>query len=102
PVAENAIIHGISENGKSIDISIKVQQVDNQLHIHITDNGKGFDTNLDRAADHSDKLSGIGVNNVNERIKLHYGDQYGLFISSVVGEGTCCRMIIPIQMSEGG
>lgn len=102
PVAENAIIHGISENGKSIDISIKVQQVDNQLHIDITDNGKGFDTNLDRAADHSDKLSGIGVNNVNERIKLHYGDQYGLFISSVVGEGTCCRMIIPIQMSEGG
>jgi two-component system sensor histidine kinase YesM len=102
PVAENAIIHGISENGKSIDISIKVQQVDNQLHIDITDNGKGFDTNLNRASDHTDKLSGIGVNNVNERIKLHYGDQYGLFISSVVGEGTCCRMIIPIQMSEGG
>ncbi|MFX3634602.1 MAG: sensor histidine kinase [Candidatus Pristimantibacillus sp.] len=101
PVAENAIIHGISENGKSIDIIIKVQQVDNQLHIDITDNGKGFDTSLSRASDHTDKLSGIGVNNVNERIKLHYGDQYGLFISSVVGEGTSCRMIIPTQKSEG-
>ncbi|WP_053375004.1 sensor histidine kinase [Paenibacillus sp. FJAT-27812] len=101
PVAENAIIHGISENGKSIDIMIKVQQVDNQLHIDITDNGKGFDTNQNRSSDHTDKLSGIGVNNVNERIKLHYGDQYGLFISSAVGEGTSCRMIIPIQKSEG-
>lgn len=100
PVAENAIIHGISENGKSIDIIIRVQQVDNQLYIDITDNGKGFDTNLNRDSDHTDKLSGIGVNNVNERIKLHYGDQYGLFISSVVGEGTSCRMIIPIQKSE--
>ncbi|OBZ12630.1 sensor histidine kinase [Bacillus sp. FJAT-26390] len=101
PVAENAIIHGISENGKSIDIMIKVQQVDNQLHIDITDNGKGFDTNQNRSSDHTDKLSGIGVNNVNERIKLHYGNQYGLFISSAVGEGTSCRMIIPIQKSEG-
>lgn len=100
PVAENAIIHGISENGKSIDIIISVQQVDNQLYIDITDNGKGFDTNLNRDSDHTDKLSGIGVNNVNERIKLHYGDQYGLFISSVLGEGTSCRMIIPIQKSE--
>lgn len=97
PVAENAIIHGISEHGKSIDIIIKVQQLDNQLHIEITDNGKGFDTIVNLNSNHTNKLSGIGVKNVNERIKLHYGAQYGLFISSVVGEGTSCTMIIPIQ-----
>lgn len=102
PVAENAIIHGISEHGKSIDILIKVQCIDDQLHIEITDNGKGFDTNRSLTSDHRNKLSGIGVTNVNERIKLYYGESYGLFISSVVGEGTSCKMIIPIQKSEGG
>lgn len=97
PVAENAIIHGISENGKSIDINIKVEQIDYQLHIEINDNGKGFDTNVNLAADKTNKLSGIGVNNVNERIKLHYGEPYGLSISSVIGEGTSCKIIIPAQ-----
>ncbi|RUS43309.1 histidine kinase [Cohnella sp. AR92] len=102
PVAENAIIHGIAENGQSIDIRIKVRKVDHQLHIEITDNGKGFDTNVSHASDNKDKLSGIGVNNVNERIKLHYGEPYGLFIASAVGEGTRCTMIIPSHKSEGG
>jgi len=102
PVAENAIIHGISENGKSIDIRIRVQQAAEQLHIEIADNGKGFDMKLQRASEHRDKLSGIGIHNVNERIKLHYGEPYGLFITSEVGEGTRCIIIIPIQKSVGG
>jgi len=97
PVAENAIIHGLSEQGKSIEINIKVQQIDQLIHIEITDNGKGFDTNQHRSSDNTNKLSGIGITNVNERIKLHYGDKYGLFITSVIGEGTSCTIIIPIQ-----
>lgn len=102
PVAENAIIHGISEHGKSIEIVIKVQQIANQLIIEINDNGKGFDMDRYLNSNNKNKLSGIGITNVNERIKLHYGDSYGLFISSVVGQGTSCKMIIPILKSEGG
>lgn len=102
PVAENAIIHGISEHGKSIDIVIKVAQADHQLLIEISDNGKGFDMDRYLNSDNKNKLSGIGVMNVNERIKLHYGDGYGLFITSVVGKGTDCKIIIPIRKSEGG
>jgi len=101
PVAENAIIHGTSELGKSINIEIKVKQKDHQLLIEINDNGKGFDMNRMIHSDSKNKLSGIGVINVNERIKLHYGDSYGLFISSIVGQGTSCKIIIPIQKSEG-
>lgn len=99
PVAENAIIHGLSDHGKSIEIGINVQQIDQLIHIEITDNGKGFDTNLRRSSDNKNKLSGIGITNVNERIKLHYGEKYGLFITSVIGEGTSCKIIIPIQKS---
>ncbi|MCM3634300.1 cache domain-containing sensor histidine kinase [Paenibacillus camelliae] len=102
PVAENAIIHGISEHGKSIDILIRVQQVDQQLHIEIKDNGKGFDTNRFLQSDNANKLSGIGITNVNERIKLHYGEGFGLYISSAVGEGTSCKIILPIHQPEGG
>lgn len=98
PVAENAIIHGLSEHSKAIEIKIKVQQKDDLICIEIIDNGKGFDTSVvqdpDTAANNK-KLSGIGITNVDERIKLYYGENYGLFITSVIGEGTCCKIIIP-------
>ncbi|HEY4392189.1 MAG TPA: sensor histidine kinase, partial [Paenibacillus sp.] len=98
PVAENAIIHGLSEHSKAIEIKIKVQQKDDLISIEIIDNGKGFDTSVvhdpDTAANNK-KLSGIGITNVDERIKLYYGEHYGLFITSVIGEGTCCKIIIP-------
>ena len=99
PVAENAIIHGLSDQGKPLEIMIKVQQVNHLIQIEITDNGKGFDTSKPHQSDNKNKLSGIGITNVNERIKLHYGEKYGLFISSEVGEGTCCKIIIPIKKS---
>lgn len=97
PVAENAIIHGLSDHGKSIEITIKVQHMEQQIHIEISDNGKGFDTSLIHAPHNNKKLSGIGIMNVNERIKLCYGEEYGLFISSAIGQGTRCKIIIPIH-----
>ena len=97
PVAENAIIHGLSEHGRSIKITIKVQQRDQFIDIEITDNGKGFDTTTSKSSDNNKKLSGIGITNVDERIKLYYGEEYGLFITSVIGEGTCCKIIIPYE-----
>lgn len=104
PVAENAIIHGLSEHGRSINIRINIQQRDQFIYIEITDNGKGFDTNTFKSSDNNKKLSGIGITNVNERIKLYYGEEYGLFITSVIGEGTCCTIIIPYenQLRQGG
>ncbi|GGG01286.1 sensor histidine kinase [Paenibacillus aceti] len=99
PVAENAIIHGLSEHSKAIEIRISVQQQEELICIEITDNGKGFDTSAVQETDRTSnkKLSGIGITNVDERIKLYYGESYGLFITSIIGEGTCCRIIIPVQ-----
>jgi two-component system sensor histidine kinase YesM len=41
------------------------------------------------------KFSGIGISNVNERLKLHYGSRHGLKIDSAVGKGTVCKVWIP-------
>lgn len=97
PVAENAIIHGLSEHGKSINITIKVERKDQFIYIEIMDDGKGFDINSFKSSDNNKKLSGIGITNVDERIKLYYGEEYGLFITSVIGKGTCCTIIIPYE-----
>lgn len=48
------------------------------------------------------KKAGIGLNNVNERIKMFYGDQYGLLIESKPGEGTCVNIFIPKVIEAGG
>ena len=100
PVAENSIIHGISDQGKSLTININIYSVEELLYIEIVDNGKGFDVENIQKVEPKNKLSSIGIKNVRERIKLHYGDQYGLFISSVVGVGTTCQIIIPIREAK--
>ncbi|WP_339244360.1 sensor histidine kinase [Paenibacillus sp. FSL R10-2796] len=95
PIAENAILHGVTDIGGKVLIQIKVYAKNEYtLIIEIIDNGKGFDTTKSEKADN---LSGIGISNVADRIKLQYGESYGLFITSSMGHGTCCRLIIPKQ-----
>ncbi|MGN0306865.1 MAG: sensor histidine kinase, partial [Lachnospiraceae bacterium] len=60
-------------------------------------NGCGFDPKSVRHENKS-RFSGIGVNNVDQRIKLHYGPQYGLKIDSQPGKGTVCRVTIPRKL----
>jgi len=100
PVAENAIIHGISEQEKSVNIRIIAYQENNHLHIEIVDDGKGFDVTKVSNINSNSKLSSIGIQNVNERIRLNYGEAYGLNITSRIGIGTTCKIIIPIQRKE--
>ncbi|GGH10838.1 sensor histidine kinase [Paenibacillus segetis] len=93
PIAENAIIHGVTDIGGKVLIQIRIYLEDeHNIAIEIMDNGKGFDTTKQGNAD---KLSGIGITNVAERIKLQYGDSYGLFITSTIGQGTSCKLTIP-------
>jgi sensor histidine kinase YesM len=59
--------------------------------IDIIDNGVGV------SAGNSDRMSGsgIGLRNVNERLRVIYGANYQLQLDSVPGEGTCARIVIP-------
>ena len=86
PIVENSIYHGIKELDTNGLIKIKVFEENKDIIILITDNGIGYDIN--NKVKSSKKLGGVGLKNVDERIKLFYGDRYGLHIKSEVGIGT--------------
>ncbi|MNG24933.1 hypothetical protein D3C84_1097130 [compost metagenome] len=66
------------------------------------DNGVGMSEEMIQQVESSlnqphAKFSGIGIRNVNERIKLHFGMQYGMQISSVEGEGVRLQLVLPLK-----
>ncbi len=103
PLVENAIYHGMEFMDGDGEIGIKVYREDTELWFRISDNGLGMTAEqarslLDEQHHVSSKRgSGIGVKNVNERIKLYFGESYGLTIWSEPDEGTIIEIHLPAQ-----
>ena len=100
PLLENAIYHGMEGVYDDGEITISVYEKDNLIHIDVSDNGLGMPEKVVEYIMHnrvvsSKRGSGIGVRNVDERIKLIYGEQYGVTIESELDEGTTATIIIP-------
>ncbi len=87
PIVENAIKHGISQVRRHGHILIRGYRKNDDVYLEVSDNGNGFQQK-------SSKLhgNGYGLKNVNERIQLEYGPQYGLSIKSTPGEGTLVQV----------
>jgi sensor histidine kinase YesM len=88
PLVENAVKHGISQKkaGGKVKISARVDA--NNLVLEVADTGAGVAlNNLKR---------GIGLNNVENRLKTYYGEQASLKFESKIGEGAAARVIMPI------
>ena len=101
PLVENAIVHGILPNKpKKGRLFLAVTQVMGQLRFTILDNGVGIPPekigNLLQT-----ESGGYGLKNVNERIHLTYGEQYGLNIQSIPGESTMVTFCIPVGERNG-
>ncbi len=96
PLVENAIDHGIDlkKEGRGC-ITITGSQVGAQVLLTVEDNGVGMEDEQAQKILTEDS-SGYGVRNVNERIKLYYGSQYALVISSKVGKGTQVVIRFPV------
>lgn len=105
PLVENAILHGLPAvmdgDGR---IKIRIYRHGRQLVLLVADNGCGM--SQEKAEDivmvkqeewKKDRYSNIGVANVQERIRLHYGDNYGLQVISRIGMGTIVRIRMPYQ-----
>ncbi|MGN7355852.1 sensor histidine kinase [Paenibacillus sp. SAF-054] len=102
PIVENSILHGVGDDERRVGIWVKASRQNHVLTICITDNGKGFDMNQAKIKREShSKLSGLGIGNVDERIKLHFGAAFGLVMSSIVGEGTQTVITLPVYTNEG-
>lgn len=105
PIVENAIVHGIEnlESDEIIRISVRLHKKD--LVISITDTGMGMNAeDLEILKDklkngrHPDSLTGIGLNNVLERIEKRFGDGYGIDLYSKENEYT--KVVIKIPFME--
>ena len=106
PIVENAICHGIVEMGEDATIYIKALRKEEEFEISITDSGIGMD---EKQMDILEKKirgeieasggsgNGIGLKNVQDRIKIQFGDKYGLKIHSKEGCFTKVSVLLPYK-----
>jgi two-component system LytT family sensor kinase len=93
PLAENAIRHGVRRPGGGM-ITIRAVSLGDEVELSVTDDGVGFSPgplDLRRSA----AGGGIGLANVDGRLRSTFGEQYGLRVQSVPGEGTMVAMTVP-------
>lgn len=106
PIVENAILHGLEDSDGSGKIIVDVSADEENLYIAIKDNGKGMSAEeLERVraklkAKNPELKTSIGLYNINERIKLCYGKEYGLQIESTQGQGTNVSMVLPASVAS--
>lgn len=94
PFVENTFKHAWF--GESIAIVITGKRQGNNIELKVIDNGIGMrPKTANRLLIGPSQSGGYGVKNVNERIKLRYGDQYGIRIASIYGGGTTVQIILP-------
>lgn len=96
PVVENSIKHGFTDKPGQF-ILIKAYRSDNKVFIKINDNGVGIAPDKLKNLFHPDSgnASHLGLNNVNRRIKLTFGNEYGISISSIPFVQTSVMIEIP-------
>jgi len=91
PLVENSIKHGLSPKIGEGRITIRSVRENGHAIIDVIDNGVGVGpAHVERV-----KAGGIGLRNVNERLRVIYGANYQLQLDSVPGQGTCARIVIP-------
>ncbi len=107
PLVENACLHGLNSKEKDGLIAILIKKSKELIEIKVIDNGQGFDVKeleeLNRLLseepknylEYNNKKFSIGILNVNSRIKLYYGNEYGLRYESKKGIGTTVYISIP-------
>ncbi|MGB5824502.1 MAG: histidine kinase [Proteocatella sp.] len=108
PIVENAIFHGIERKLGRGQIRIKLQHTASRLIITISDNGAGIEESrlkiineklstcsLENENTEKTQKGGIAMTNVNNRIKLLFGEEYGIYIYSTLNAGTDVEITLP-------
>lgn len=101
PLVENALNHGLKNRAGEKKVRISAKLLGEELLVSVEDNGVGMDAEaINRSLSQEDLHraatgTSIGLHNINARLKLLYGEQYGLRVESQPGRGTRVRMTIP-------
>lgn len=107
PLVENAIFSGIEPSGRTGLIKINVFTQNNVLYVTVTDNGIGITPdNIEKILSDTSRITknnmnGIGLPNVDRRLKLVYGNDYGLTIESEWDQYTKITISLPLEMDTG-
>lgn len=103
PLVENSIYHGIKNKRQKGHIEIRGRKAGDRMLLEVIDDGIGMEqAKCEEILKHSSGggsrkgFNGVGVKNVNDRIKLYYGDEYGLKYISSPGVGTTVEIWLPI------
>lgn len=107
PIVENAVAHGLEGKPTGGLVSVAITKDHNDLRLTVSDNGCGIDK--DRLDDIKKRMGSgvktskhIGIANVHERLRLKYGDAYGLDIKSELAKGTSVTIRMPILGESDG
>ena len=114
PLVENAFFHGIENKISKSKIIISAKMVNDLIELTVEDTGIGMDEiqleklrrTLNEEIIHSDmdvfSNRSIGIKNVNARIRLYFGEAYGVIIDSKLNKGTKIKVVIPCIDHESG
>jgi two-component system sensor histidine kinase YesM len=100
PIVENSIAYGLESMSGTCTIRVSFISADDCIRIMIEDNGLGIEPELLQqinSGNFKPRGFGIGLKNINERLKLVFGDEYGIIVYSQPGEGTKVIIHIPRQ-----
>ncbi|SDO78222.1 two-component system, sensor histidine kinase YesM [Paenibacillus sp. yr247] len=121
PIVENAFEHGLQRKEGAWNVEVRVKQIGNRIILLVKDEGVGLavdklheirvhlendisalDVRLEEAAELPRKRKGIGLKNVDTRLRLQFGNGYGVRIFSKEGAGTIVMMTLPAAKRRGG
>jgi len=101
PIIENAIVHGKRNDKGKLYISVKAYTSDKQLIIEVRNNGNSIEpvklAQLQDQLNNNENSEGIGLINVNRRLRLHFGTEYGAKIENCSEGGILVTLNIPIR-----
>ncbi|MBP1988834.1 sensor histidine kinase [Paenibacillus eucommiae] len=108
PIVENALQHGFELKQFQGRIEIDVSEEEGRLLVAVEDDGIGMDEeqlkrtelHMKREYAEEDRQESIGLNNTHSRLKLHFGSEYGIQLSSRQGKGTIVLLCLPMLKEE--
>ena len=103
PIIENYFVHGFKKDRTDNELFIRAVNLGEKIEIRVEDNGKGMtEEELSNIVHHinreeGDEMKSIGLRNIHQRLKIKYGDQFGISLKSLKNQGTIVTLSIPVR-----
>lgn len=102
PLVENSLLHGFDNVSRERVVTITGKRTPRELELAVCDNGNGIGSEYwtGPISSSPSKFTGIGLQNVDERVRNHYGSQYGVAVTSRPGRGVCVSISLPASLAS--